>query len=51
MSSEAEQPFDVEKYEAEHKKPSEVESAVLTILLFASMVVFTVGCVMLDWFK
>ena len=45
-----EQQFDVEAYAAEHKQPSEAESALLTILLFAAMVVFAVGCVFFSWF-
>ena len=45
------QGFDVEKYAAEHKQPSEAESAVLTILLFGAMVVFAVGCTMFGWFQ
>lgn len=48
---EHEEAFDVEKYEAEHKQPSEAESAVLTILLFGAMVVFAVGCTMFGWFQ
>lgn len=50
MDADTPQPFDVEKYQAEHKQPSQTESAVLTILLFCAMVVFTVGCVVLRWF-
>ncbi|HHU38626.1 hypothetical protein [Propioniciclava sinopodophylli] len=42
--------FDVEQYAAEHQQPSEAESAVLTILLFAAMVVFAIGCTMFGWF-
>lgn len=42
--------FDVEKYAAEHRQPSELESAVLTILLLAGMIVFAIGCVALKWF-
>lgn len=49
MNTEA-QPFDVEKYQAEHKQPSEMESAVLTVLLFLGMIVFTIGCTMFGWF-
>lgn len=48
--AEVHEEFDVEKYQAEHEQPSEVESAVLTILLALAMIVFAVGCVMLGWF-
>ena len=44
------QGFDVEKYAAEHKQPSEAESAVLPVLLFLGMIVFTIGCTMFGWF-
>ncbi len=44
------QGFDVEKYAAEHKQPSEAESAFITIALFLAMIVFAVGCMMLGWF-
>ncbi len=50
MTTEIPQEFDVERYQAEHEQPSEAESAVLTILLFCGLVVFTVGCTMLGWF-
>lgn len=50
MSIENPQEFDVAKYQAEHEQPSGAESAVLTILLFCGLVVFTVGCTMLGWF-
>ncbi|MBB1510540.1 MULTISPECIES: hypothetical protein [unclassified Tessaracoccus] len=51
MSTENREQFDVEKYQAEHKQPSEAESAILTVLLFVSMVVFAVGCTMFGWFQ
>lgn len=51
MSTETNQGFDVEKYAAEHEQPSEAESAILTILLCLSMVVFAVGCMALGWFS
>lgn len=51
MSSDIHEEFDLEKFEAEHKKPSEAESAILTILLFVAMVVFTIGCTMFGWFQ
>ena len=50
MNNDTEHKFDVEKYVAEHQQPSEAESAVLTVLLFAGMVVFAVGCTMFGWF-
>lgn len=50
MNTEAQQEFDVEKYQEQHEQPSEAESAVLTIVLFCGLVVFTVGCTMLGWF-
>ncbi|SDY35876.1 hypothetical protein [Tessaracoccus flavus] len=50
MTTETPQEFDVERYQAEHEQPSEAESAILTILMFLALVVFTVGCVMLGWF-
>lgn len=50
MSQDTTEEFDVEKYRAEHEQPSEAESAALTIVLFAAMVIFTVGCTMLGWF-
>lgn len=45
------QEFDVEAYQAEHGKPSEAESAILTVVLFVAMLIFTVGCTMLGWFR
>ena len=48
--SDTNQDFDVEAYQAEHGKPSETESAILSIVLFVAMLVFTVGCTMLGWF-
>lgn len=51
MTSGTNHEFDVEKYAAEHEQPSEAESAVLSILLFLSMVVFAVGCMLLGWFS
>ncbi|MDO5678479.1 MAG: hypothetical protein Q4G35_13370 [Propionibacteriaceae bacterium] len=51
MNAELEEQFDVEKYKAEHKQPSEAESAILTVVLFVAMVVFTVGCTMFGWFQ
>lgn len=46
-----EEEFDVEKFQAEHKPPSEAESAILTVLLFSAMVVFSIGCMMFGWFQ
>lgn len=48
--SQQQQEFDVEAYAAQHKQPSEMESAVLTVLLFVGMIVFTIGCTMFGWF-
>lgn len=42
--------FDVEQYQAEHKAPSERESAFITIAMFASLIVFAIGCYMMGWF-
>ncbi len=50
MNTDTPHEFDVEQYAAQHQQPSEVESAVLTIVLFVAMIVFAVGCVMLGWF-
>lgn len=50
MSTDTNPHFDAEAYQAEHGKPSEAESAVLTVLLFVGMVVFAVGCTMFGWF-
>ncbi|WP_185975709.1 hypothetical protein [Tessaracoccus rhinocerotis] len=36
--------FDVEQYQAEHKPPSETESAFITIAMFGGLVIFAVGC-------
>lgn len=36
--------FDVEKFQAEHEPPSAGESAFLSIVMFAGLLVFAVGC-------
>lgn len=51
MATEVDEPFEVEKPQAEHGQPSEVGSTIFTVLLFAAMVVFVIGCMMFDWFQ
>lgn len=36
--------FDVERYQAEHKPPSETESAFISIVMFLGLLVFAAGC-------
>lgn len=34
----------------ETKPPSELESLLLSVALFAGLILFTIGCTVLDWF-
>lgn len=36
--------FDVEAYQKEHEQPDGAESAFLSVVMFAGLVIFAVGC-------